>query len=70
MDGKQLEDLEQRYRELQMVCEVWVAANDAKDKRIAELEEQLEQMRQRVSRLGRLVARHRRDEPRKARHVR
>ena len=35
------DELLQRYRELKMVCDIWVAANDAKDQHIAELEEEL-----------------------------
>ncbi|PID38094.1 MAG: hypothetical protein CSA65_08850 [Proteobacteria bacterium] len=57
------EELLSKFHELKMVCEVWVAANDAKDQRIQELETELEQAQQRIVRLSRRVGRPRGNEP-------
>jgi predicted nuclease with TOPRIM domain len=57
------------YQELKMVCEVWVAANEAKDQRIEELEAEVEQAQQRIVRLNRLVGRQRSNEPQRRRRI-
>lgn len=64
------EELLSKFQELRMVCEVWVAANEAKDQRIAELEDEVEQAQQRIVRLSRLVGRQRSSEPSIARRRR
>lgn len=46
----------QTGEELASVCRLWIAAAEAKDERIAELERECEQLRMRVARLTRLVA--------------
>jgi len=46
-----------QVRELQMVCEIWIAANGAKDQRIHELEEEVGRLQQRVARLSRRIGR-------------
>lgn len=51
------QELLEKYRELQMVCEIWIAASEMKDERITELEAELAHAQQRVGRLGRLVGR-------------
>lgn len=50
------ESLEQRCSELESLCRLWMAAGQAKDERIAELEAEVRRLRQRVSRLSRLAA--------------
>lgn len=42
--------------ELAGICRLWIAAAEAKDARIEELERECEQLRMRVARLSRLVA--------------
>ncbi len=51
------EELLQRHHEAQAVCEIWVAANDAKDVHLSELESQVIQLQKRVARLSRLAGR-------------
>ncbi|MCK5799678.1 MAG: hypothetical protein KAI47_20955 [Deltaproteobacteria bacterium] len=63
------DELLKRYRELQMVCDVWVAANDAKDQHIADLEEDLARAQRRVARLSRLVGRQSNALPQRKRRV-
>jgi hypothetical protein len=46
-----------RCRELEVACSLWIAANDAKDSRIRELETECNSLRQRVARLSRLMGR-------------
>ncbi|MBW2731472.1 MAG: hypothetical protein JRH20_03710 [Deltaproteobacteria bacterium] len=46
-----------KVRELQMVCEIWIAANGAKDQRIHDLEEEVGRLQQRVARLSRRISR-------------
>jgi hypothetical protein len=46
-----------RYRELEATCSLWVAANQAKEERIHELEVECNALRQRVARLSRQVGR-------------
>jgi len=42
--------------ELTSVCRLWIAAGEAKDERIVELERECEQLRMRVARLTRLAS--------------
>ena len=46
-----------RHAELQSVCEIWIAANDAKDARITELEAEVSRLQERSGRLARLAGR-------------
>ena len=46
-----------RYQELAATCQIWIAANEAKDERVVELERQCEHLQQRVGRLSRMVGR-------------
>jgi hypothetical protein len=48
---------DQAYDELHRVCQLWIAASEAKDARIRELEEECRQLGQRVARLSKLVGR-------------
>lgn len=49
--------LQSQLQELKMVCEIWIAANNAKDARIQQLEAEVERLQQRVARLSRRVSR-------------
>jgi len=49
-----------RCRELEASCALWIAAAQARDERIAELEAECHALRQRVARLGRQVGRRQR----------
>lgn len=49
------EDAGSRLAELEMVCRLWMAASEAKDERIEELENELVRLRRRVTRLGRML---------------
>lgn len=44
-----------RLQEMEMVCQLWMAANQAKDERIEELEAEVNRLRQRTARLGRML---------------
>ncbi len=46
-----------RYQDLAATCQLWIAANEAKDERIAEVEQQCQHLQQRVARLSRMVGR-------------
>jgi len=54
--SKEIRELEAQLGELRGICRLWMAANDAKGARIAELEEETRRLRQRVARLGRMAA--------------
>jgi hypothetical protein len=43
----------QSYRELESSCRLWMAACQARDVRLQELEQECQALRQRVARLGR-----------------
>ena len=47
-----LEELISQHQELQFTCQIWMAANDAKDERIAQLEQENARLRKKVARLG------------------
>lgn len=49
--------LQQQLEELQLVCRIWIAASQAKDERIAELEREVAQLSRRVARLARHAGR-------------
>ena len=51
------EKLVQRVQELESIASLWIAANEAKDERIAELEAECSTLRQRVARLSRQAGR-------------
>ncbi len=55
--ARKVDVLVAKYRELEMTCRLWIAANDAKEARIRELEAECNQLRRRVARLGRHVGR-------------
>ncbi|MCC6748738.1 MAG: hypothetical protein IT371_13845 [Deltaproteobacteria bacterium] len=46
--------------DLEATCRLWMAAAQARDERVAELEAECAQLRQRVARLSRLVNRNQR----------
>ena len=52
-----VEALTAGYRELEATCSLWVAANQAKEERIRELEAECNALRQRVARLSRQMGR-------------
>lgn len=45
-----------RNNELELACRLWIAAGQAKDERIRELEAECARLRQRVSRLSRMMS--------------
>lgn len=51
------EKLVQRVQELESIASLWIAANEAKDERIAELEAECSKLQQRVARLSRQAGR-------------
>lgn len=51
------QELLSKVREMQMICEIWIAANNVKDERIQELEGEVKRLQQRVARLSRRVNR-------------
>ncbi len=53
--NKDRDALATRLQEMEMVCQLWIAAGQAKDERIEELEEEVRRLRQRTSRLARLL---------------
>ena len=57
-----LEELLSQHQELQLACRIWIAANDAKDERIRQLEQENSRLRNKVTRLGRGT--HQRDDSR------
>ena len=64
-----IQALTEQVSELQLVCQVWVAANEAKDERITELEAELARAQGRIARLSRLVGRQQRAEPPRKRRI-
>ena len=56
-DVTNLEDLLERYWDLEASVALWTAANEAKDLRIKELEAEVTVLRKRVARLSRLAVR-------------
>lgn len=60
----EMQTLVQRYQDLEATVELWVAANDAKDQRIRELQAECTRLRKRLARLGRLALRHQRGQRR------
>lgn len=46
---------QQKYQDLELACQLWIAANDAKDHRIAELEQQVQRLRQKIARQARVA---------------
>jgi len=56
-DVTNLEELLERYWDLEASVALWTAANEAKDFRIKELEAEVTALRKRVARLGRLAVR-------------
>ncbi len=65
-----LEELLRHHRELEMACQIWMAANDAKDERIQQLEEENSRLRNKLTRLGRAARRSSQSQPRVIRLVR
>jgi hypothetical protein len=51
--------LHSRLVELEATTRLWIAANEAKDQRIKELETECAHLRNRIARLSRQVGRHR-----------
>jgi hypothetical protein len=47
-----------KLRELELTCRLWIAANEAKDQRIQELEAECRRLRSRVARLLASAHRH------------
>jgi hypothetical protein len=56
-DVTNLEELLERYWDLEASAALWTAANEAKDNRITELEDEVTALRKRVARLSRLAVR-------------
>lgn len=50
-------DLRRHNEQLQAVCRLWIAANDAKEERIATLEGRVKRLRRQVWRLTRVLGR-------------
>lgn len=46
---------EARLAELEMACRLWIAASEAKDEHIQELQGEVARLRRRVTRLGRML---------------
>lgn len=68
MNGKSNnEKLVQRVQELESIASLWIAANEAKDERIAELEAECGMLQQRVARLSRQAGR--RQQPSKVQQI-
>ncbi len=47
-----LEELLSQHRELQLTCEIWMAASEAKDEHIRQLERENNQLRKKIARAG------------------
>lgn len=54
IDTTQIEQLREKNRDLTATCRIWMAACEARDERIAELEAECARLRQRVGRLTRV----------------
>lgn len=59
-----LEELLSQYRELELTCQIWMAASEAKDAHIAQLELENSQLRKKIARMGRGAPRHAEAAPR------
>jgi hypothetical protein len=55
-----MQQLLEQYEDLEATVELWIAANDAKDQQIRELQAECTQLRKRVARLSRLAIRQQR----------
>lgn len=60
-DASKIGALETRCAELEVTCRIWIAANEAKDHRILELEAECKKLQSRVGRLGRRVGREKKE---------
>ncbi len=56
-DAGKIGALETKCSDLELTCQIWIAANEVKDHRIQELEAECKKLQQRVGRLGRRVGR-------------
>jgi len=66
-DGNDL--LVEQIRELQLTCEIWIASNEAKEARIAKLEQEVERSHRRIIRLSRQIGRQRGHELQRSRRI-
>ena len=55
MKTTDMETPEASLAELEMACRLWIAASEAKDEHIDELQQEVAKLRRRVTRLGRML---------------
>ena len=59
-----LEELLSQHQELQLACQIWIAANDAKDEQIQQLEQENSRLRNKIARMGRVARKYDDSRPR------